>query len=232
MGSGGWHDGAQVLNIPDAYKDPRFNPEIDRQTGFVTRNILCMPILDSKNVRRRCAGPASPRQDVIGVVQMVNKAAGVFDAADEKTFAGFAIYCGLGIQAVRLYEATKRSEMRAKVCTWAAVDDSCGQVALEVMSYHARASEEEAARYSAEPPPTCAELQLDDFGLNTNAFDEDLSVRGCIRMFLEFGAGGDIFVSQHSTCAGFETEFQLPHETLCRWLLTVKKNYRKGGRLP
>ena len=54
-------------------------------------------------------------QDVVGVVQMVNKRSGSFDATDEKTFAGFAIFCGLGIQAVRLYEETKRSEMRAKV---------------------------------------------------------------------------------------------------------------------
>src|SRR5438874_9359155 len=30
--------------IPDVYRDRRFNPEIDRQTGYRTRNILCMPL--------------------------------------------------------------------------------------------------------------------------------------------------------------------------------------------
>ena len=40
----------QPLNIADAYADPRFNPDIDRKTGFATRNILCMPILDAKSV--------------------------------------------------------------------------------------------------------------------------------------------------------------------------------------
>ena len=47
---------------------------------------------------------------------MVNKRVGLFDADDERMFAGFATYCGLGIHAVRLYEATRRSESRAKVC--------------------------------------------------------------------------------------------------------------------
>ena len=62
------------------------------------------------------------------------------------------------------------------------------QVALEVMSYHARASEDECAKFLQTQPPTCVELQLDDFGLNTNAFNEDLSIRSCLRMFMDFGA--------------------------------------------
>src|SRR4051794_9494356 len=32
--------------IPDVYQDHRFNPEIDRQTGYRTRNILCLPLRD------------------------------------------------------------------------------------------------------------------------------------------------------------------------------------------
>ncbi|VDK50373.1 unnamed protein product [Gongylonema pulchrum] len=34
----------QVLNIENAYEDPRFNKEVDQKTGYRTRNILCMPI--------------------------------------------------------------------------------------------------------------------------------------------------------------------------------------------
>jgi GAF domain-containing protein len=44
------------LNIPDAYADPRFNPEVDRSTGYQTRSILCVPMLGS-------------RGEVVGVVQ-------------------------------------------------------------------------------------------------------------------------------------------------------------------
>ena len=57
----------KMINIPDAYKDDRFNPEVDRKTGFMTRSILCMPIL-------------SRNRDVIGVTQMLNKRAGPFGA--------------------------------------------------------------------------------------------------------------------------------------------------------
>ncbi|MCK5455290.1 MAG: GAF domain-containing protein, partial [Calditrichia bacterium] len=34
----------EILNIPDAYKDSRFNPEIDKKTGYLTRNMLTMPL--------------------------------------------------------------------------------------------------------------------------------------------------------------------------------------------
>eukprot|EP00930_Biecheleria_cincta_P069406 TRINITY_DN57149_c0_g1_i1.p1 TRINITY_DN57149_c0_g1~~TRINITY_DN57149_c0_g1_i1.p1 ORF type:complete len:859 (+),score=161.86 TRINITY_DN57149_c0_g1_i1:105-2681(+) len=54
--------------IPDAYADARFNNDVDRATGFKTRNILCVPIRASK------AG-------IIGVAQLINKIpGGVFSA--------------------------------------------------------------------------------------------------------------------------------------------------------
>src|SRR5947209_16319585 len=31
-------------NIPDAYADPRFHPEFDKASGFVTHSILCAPV--------------------------------------------------------------------------------------------------------------------------------------------------------------------------------------------
>lgn len=54
----------ETLCVTEAYNDPRFNKSIDEQTGYQTRNILCMPI--------------SIRGQVIGVVQMVNKMNGNF----------------------------------------------------------------------------------------------------------------------------------------------------------
>ena len=49
----------ETLNVAEVYKDERFNSNIDEQTGYTTRSILCMPI---------CI-----RGTVIGVVQMINK---------------------------------------------------------------------------------------------------------------------------------------------------------------
>lgn len=72
----------EVLNIVDAYADPRFNRSIDQLTGYKTESILCMPIFI--------------RGSVIGVVQMVNKRTGCFNKEDEEAFEMFAVYCGLG----------------------------------------------------------------------------------------------------------------------------------------
>ena len=33
------------INIPHAYADLRFNPSFDKQTGYFTQSILCMPVL-------------------------------------------------------------------------------------------------------------------------------------------------------------------------------------------
>src|SRR5207237_7088072 len=32
------------INIPDAYADPRFNQDVDKQTGYRTSTILCVPM--------------------------------------------------------------------------------------------------------------------------------------------------------------------------------------------
>jgi hypothetical protein len=46
-----WCSGG-LMNIPDAYNHPLFNPDIDRATHFRTRNILCTAIQDmsGKNI--------------------------------------------------------------------------------------------------------------------------------------------------------------------------------------
>lgn len=70
------HVGAtgETMNIADAYADERFNREIDRRTGFRTRNILCMPL-------RRQNG------EVFAVTQLLNKIGDEsFDADDEARF--------------------------------------------------------------------------------------------------------------------------------------------------
>jgi putative methionine-R-sulfoxide reductase with GAF domain len=67
----------QVINIPDAYADKRFNPDVDRQTGFCTRSILCLPIKNQQGV-------------VFAVAQLLNRNDGQpFDQDDECRFATF-----------------------------------------------------------------------------------------------------------------------------------------------
>ena len=61
-------------NVPDAYADPRFNPEVDRESGVTTRNLLAVPLRDA-------AG------EVFGVAEILNKLEGeAFDDDDLRRF--------------------------------------------------------------------------------------------------------------------------------------------------
>lgn len=55
----------KTVNIPYAYADLRFNPAFDKKTGFFTRSILCVPIINK-------AGKT------IGVTQVLNRRGGPF----------------------------------------------------------------------------------------------------------------------------------------------------------
>ncbi|KYC41346.1 adenylate cyclase [Scytonema hofmannii PCC 7110] len=81
----------EALNIPDAYKDPRFDPSIDQKTGYVTRNILCLPVFNSAN-------------ELIGVTQLINKQQGSFTASDEEFMRAFNIQAGIALENARLFE--------------------------------------------------------------------------------------------------------------------------------
>jgi len=81
----------QILNIPDAYADERFNRDVDRQTGFRTRNILAMPLLDHGG-------------QLVGVLEVLNKRAGDFDAHDVQLASTLAAQAGVILQRARLLE--------------------------------------------------------------------------------------------------------------------------------
>ncbi|MBD2296009.1 GAF domain-containing protein [Anabaena sphaerica FACHB-251] len=81
----------QALNIPDAYQDPRFDPTTDNKTGYVTRNILCLPVFNSAN-------------ELIGVTQLINKEQGSFTASDEEFMRAFNIQAGIALENARLFE--------------------------------------------------------------------------------------------------------------------------------
>ncbi len=86
----------EVLNIPDAYADPRFNREVDKKTGYLTRNILCAPL-------RNRAG------HVIGVTQVLNKYDGCFDAADAALLETLTAHAATALEHARLFEELRRS---------------------------------------------------------------------------------------------------------------------------
>jgi len=82
----------ETLNIPDAYKDSRFNQDADKKTGFITRSLLAVPMVR--------------RGTLIGVVEAVNKKGegNYFMEHDEKVLTVLAAQAALVIENARLYE--------------------------------------------------------------------------------------------------------------------------------
>ena len=87
----------RVINVPDCYADPRFNPEVDKRSGYRTRCMLTLPLVDHKDV-------------LVGVMQVLNKADGVFDDYDEILATALAAQCAVAIQRVRMTESLIEGE--------------------------------------------------------------------------------------------------------------------------
>eukprot|EP00741_Cyanophora_paradoxa_P007345 tig00001107_g7105.t1 len=83
----------EVVNIEDAYRDPRFNQEIDKKTGYTTRSILCGPLRNKDG-------------DVVGVTQVINKRGRPFNKQDEELLLAFTSQAGVAIQNSQLFKMT------------------------------------------------------------------------------------------------------------------------------
>lgn len=81
----------RTVNIPDAYKDERFNPEVDKKTGYHTRSILCIPVINKDGTS-------------IGVMQVLNKRGGPFTPLDEKRLKAFSSQASIAIENAKLFE--------------------------------------------------------------------------------------------------------------------------------
>jgi serine phosphatase RsbU (regulator of sigma subunit) len=79
------------LVIPDAYSDPRFNREVDRKTGWRTRNILAVPMTNLNG-------------NLVGVVEALNKRSGPFTDDDAALMRALADQAGVALERARLLE--------------------------------------------------------------------------------------------------------------------------------
>ncbi|MGA9116745.1 MAG: ATP-binding protein [Bacteroidota bacterium] len=92
----------ETVNIPNAYSDPRFNPEIDRKSGYKTRNVLCMPMRNREGT-------------IVGVFQFLNKRRGAFTREDEEFIAGFSIHASIALENARMAREMVESERLSAV---------------------------------------------------------------------------------------------------------------------
>lgn len=85
--------------VNDPYRDPRFNQDIDRKTGYTTRSILVVPIKNS-------------RGEVLGAFQTINKqtAQSRFEESDIKFLKLASTYAGEAIEAAKLNEEIEETQ--------------------------------------------------------------------------------------------------------------------------
>jgi signal transduction histidine kinase len=90
-GVAGWVAASgELVNLPDAYGDHRFQPAVDLKSGYRTRSVLAVPMRDRNG-------------SVVGVLQALNKHAGPFTSADEELLAALASQAAIAIENAQLY---------------------------------------------------------------------------------------------------------------------------------
>eukprot|EP01135_Chromosphaera_perkinsii_P007047 Nk52_evm26s675 gene=Nk52_evmTU26s675 len=149
--------------ISDPYNDERFNSDIDKQTGFYTRNILCAPILLN--------------DEVVAVAQLVNRlsiSGEGFTEEDMSVFVAFAVFCGIAIHNCKLYEEVCMAMNRQKV-------------ALSVLSYHLVARHEDVNRVVSAPMLNISDYKLRSFSFAPRTLDGDGTILAVLAMCDDLG---------------------------------------------
>ena len=91
----------QIINVPDCYADPRFDSRVDKASGYRTRCMLTLPLVDHQEV-------------LVGVMQVLNKIGGVFDRDDEALATALAAQCAVALQRARMTGALIEGEKMRK----------------------------------------------------------------------------------------------------------------------
>jgi adenylate cyclase len=92
----------EAIIINDAYADPRFNKEVDKKTGYRTRNILCSPIKTKHN-------------EIIGVIQLLNKHEGDFWDDDLALLEAITSQASAALQNAQLFEEVQKAKAEEKL---------------------------------------------------------------------------------------------------------------------
>jgi serine phosphatase RsbU (regulator of sigma subunit) len=100
MGEGiaGWvAQNRSPLIVRDVQSDPRFFKQADKETGFVTRTILCVPLIH--------------REELLGVINVLNsRGKPCFDTEDEEILESFADLAAVAIIRSRLIETRLKQQ--------------------------------------------------------------------------------------------------------------------------
>jgi serine phosphatase RsbU (regulator of sigma subunit) len=89
----------RLLNVSNPRTDSRWNPQVDQQTGFHTRNILAAPLISPDGER------------LLGTLELLNKVSGnAFDRADENLLHAFAAHAAVSLERVELLDQARKTQ--------------------------------------------------------------------------------------------------------------------------
>jgi K+-sensing histidine kinase KdpD len=132
----------ETVNIVDAYRDPRFNPEIDKRSGYKTLNVLCMPMRDKEG-------------KIVGVFQLLNKKQGSFTKDDEAFIDGLSVHAAIAVENARLALEMVRTERLSAVGRMAStiihdIKNPMGTLRMYAQVIKKKSGNEEAAEMADE----------------------------------------------------------------------------------
>ncbi|MDE3058119.1 MAG: cyclic nucleotide-binding domain-containing protein [Bacteroidota bacterium] len=132
----------ETINIPDAYNDARFNPEVDKKSGYHTNNMLCMPMRNRD-------------KKIIGVFQMLNKKGSAFTADDEEFINALSIHASIAIENARLAQEMVNNERLSAVGRMAStiihdIKNPMGTLRIYAQVMKKKSGNEEAAKLADE----------------------------------------------------------------------------------
>lgn len=132
----------EIVNIPDAYNDPRFNPEVDKKTGYRTNNMLTMPMRNRDG-------------KIIGVFQMLNKRGGPFTPQDEEFLNALSIHASIAIENARMAQEMVNNERLSAVGRMAStiihdIKNPMGTLRVYAQVMKKKSGNEEAAKMADE----------------------------------------------------------------------------------
>jgi len=131
-----------IINIPDAYADSRFNPDVDKATGYRTRNMLCMALKNKDG-------------KIIGVFQLLNKESGSFDEGDVDFIEALSAHASVAIENARQAQELVQSERLSAVGRMAStiihdIKNPMGTLRVYAQVMKKKSGNEEAAKLADE----------------------------------------------------------------------------------
>ncbi len=90
-------DSGQIVNLPDAYQDERFDPSFDRSSGYRTKSLLALPVKDRNG-------------KIVGVLQLLNNKGGPFTQDEIEALADISVHAALALENARLHRESKERQ--------------------------------------------------------------------------------------------------------------------------